>query len=145
ACARRNFICCVDGMQTVGVLPMGVRRAKIAFLAADGHKWMCGSEGCALFYVAAEHRDKLEVLENGWTNVDRRGKFILSPTDLLAAARRFEAGSLNTNGIYGLRAAIDLLLEIGIQTVARRALAVAARLAEGLESIGWKVASPLPV
>jgi len=104
-CARRNILFCVDAIQSVGVLPMDVRRAKIAFLAADGHKWMCGPEGCALFYVAAEHRDKLDVLENGWTNIDRRGKFILVPTDLLPDARRFEAGSLNTNGVYGLRAA----------------------------------------
>src|SRR5207244_13551081 len=120
------------------------RRATVAFLAADGHKWMCASEGAALFYVAAEHRDKLEVLENGWTNIDRRGKFLLAPTDLLPDARRFEAGSLNTTGIYGLRAAIDLLLEVGIEAVAARALAIAARLADGLESIGWRLGSPRP-
>ncbi len=144
-CARRDVLFCVDAIQSVGVLPIHVRRANIAFLASDGHKWMCGPEGAALFFVAAAHRDELEVLENGWTNIDRRGKFILSPTDLLPDARRFEAGSLNTNGIHGLRASIELLLEIGIEEVARRALAVAARLAEGLESIGWKVASPLPV
>jgi len=144
-CLARNVLFCVDGIQSVGVLPIDVRRANVAFLAADGHKWMCGPEGCALFYVAAEHREQLEVLENGWTNIDRRGKFILTPTDLLPDARRFEAGSLNTNGIYGLRAALDLLLEIGIETVAERALAVAARLTEGLQSIGWTVASPSPI
>jgi selenocysteine lyase/cysteine desulfurase len=106
---------------------------------------MCGPEGAALFFVAAEHREELEVVENGWTNIDRRGKFILAPTDLLPDARRFEAGSLNTNGIYGLRAAIDLLLEIGIVVVGRRALAVAGRLAARLEEIAWTVASPKPV
>ena len=144
-CARRKVLFCVDAIQSVGVLPIDVRRANIAFLASDGHKWMCGSEGAALFYVAAEHRDKLEVVENGWTNIDRRGKFLLSPTDLLPDARRFEAGSLNTNGVYGLRAAIDLLLEIGIDAISARALAVAGRLATGLESIGWTVASPQPL
>ena len=102
---------------------------------------MCGPEGCAIFYVAAERRDELDVIENGWTNIDRKGKFILTPTELLPDARRFEAGSLNTNGIYGLRAAIELLLEIGIDSVARQALAVASYLADGLESIGWRVAT----
>ena len=140
-CAARNILFCVDAIQSVGVLPMDVRRSKIAFLAADGHKWMCGTEGCAIFYAAAERRDELEVLENGWTNIDRRGKFILTPTELLPDARRFEAGSLNTNGIYGLRAAIELLLEIGMETVTRQALAVAEALADGLESIGWRVAT----
>jgi cysteine desulfurase/selenocysteine lyase len=144
-CVARNVLFCVDAIQSVGVLPIDVRRSNIAFLAADGHKWMCGSEGAAIFYVAAEHRDELDVIENGWTNIDRRGKFILAPTGLLPDARRFEAGSLNSSGVYGLRAAIDLLLEIGMETIAAWALAVAARLAERLEAIGWTVASPKPI
>ena len=89
---RVNGLVCCGSPTTcqgaVGALPIDVRKSQIAFLAADGHKWMCGTEGCALFYAAAEHRDKLDVLENGWTNVERRGKFILAPTDLLHLVRK---------------------------------------------------------
>lgn len=144
-CARRNVLFCVDAIQSVGVLPIDVKKARIDFLAADGHKWMCGSEGAAIFYVATESREQLDVLEIGWTNIERQGKFINTGTTLVAGGRRFEAGSLNTNGVYGLRAAIDLLLEIGIDVIHERALAVATQLADGLESIGWKVASPRPI
>ncbi|MEA2337849.1 MAG: cysteine desulfurase / selenocysteine lyase [Thermoanaerobaculia bacterium] len=144
-CARRNVLFCVDAIQSVGVLPMDVKRSKITFLAADGHKWMCGSEGAAIFYVAAEHRDKLEVLEHGWTNIERKGKFIDCPIDLMPDARRFEAGSLNSSGIYGLRAAIDLLLEIGIGDIAEETTRIAALLADRLDDIGWRVASPRPI
>lgn len=140
-CERRGILFCVDAIQSVGVLPINVHRAKIHFLAADGHKWMCGPEGAAIFYVAADKRDQLEVLENGWTNIERRGKFIGCATDWLADSRRFEAGSLNTNGIYGLRAAIDLLLEIGIEQVRAHALKAANVLAEGLRSIDWTAPS----
>jgi cysteine desulfurase/selenocysteine lyase len=136
-CDRRGVLFCVDAIQSVGVLPIDVHRSKIHFLAADGHKWMCGPEGAAIFYVAADRRDELEVIENGWTNIERRGKFIGCATDWLADSRRFEAGSLNTNGIYGLRAAIDLLQEIGIGAVRHHALQNANLLAEGLRSIGW--------
>ena len=144
-CARRNVLFCVDAIQSVGILPTDVRRAKITFLAADGHKWMCGSEGAAIFFVAAEHRDKLEVLENGWTNIERKGKFLDCPIELLPDARRFEAGSLNSSGIYGLRAAIDLLLEVGITDVAEETTRLAALLADRLDDIGWRVASPRPI
>ena len=145
-CARRNVRFCVDAIQSIGVLPMDVRAAKIDFLAADGHKWMCGPEGAAVFYVAEERRDELEVLENGWTNIDRQRMFIGCPTDLLPDARRFEAGSLNTNGIYGLKAAIDLLLEIGIDEISASALRVATVLSDAVESLpGWRVASPRPI
>lgn len=137
-CARRDIRFCVDAIQSVGVLPLDVKAAKIDFLAADGHKWMCGPEGAAIFYVAENRRDDLVVLENGWTNIDRKQMFIGCPTDLLPDARRFEAGSLNTNGIYGLRAAVDLLLEIGIETIAQHANAVARQLADGLRELGWQ-------
>ena len=144
-CARRNVLFCVDAIQSVGVLPTDVKRSKIAFLAADGHKWMCGSEGAAIFFVAAEHRDKLDVLENGWTNIERKGKFIDCPIDLLPDARRFEAGSLNTSGIFVLRAAIDLLLEIGIADISEETTRIAALLADRLDGIGWRVATPRPI
>jgi cysteine desulfurase/selenocysteine lyase len=144
-CERRNARFCVDAIQSLGVLPIDVKAAKIDFLAADGHKWMCGPEGAAIFYVAETRRDELEVIESGWTNIDRQRKFIGCPTDLLPDARRFEAGSLNTNGIYGLRAALDLILEIGVETISERALGVAARLAEGIRSLGWTVGIDGPV
>jgi len=144
-CAARNVLFCVDAIQAVGVLPIDVKRSKIAFLAADGHKWMCASEGAAIFYVAAEHRDKLEVLEYGWTNIERKGKFIDCPIDLLPDARRFEAGSLNSSGIYGLRAAIDLLLEIGIADISEETTRIAALLADRLDDIGFRVATPRPI
>ncbi len=144
-CARRNVRFCVDAIQALGVLPIDVQKAKVDFLAADGHKWTCGPESCAIFYVARERRNELEVLETGWTNVDRQGKFIECSVELLPDARRFEAGSLNTAGVYGMRAAMDLALEIGIETIREHALRVATLLADGLESIGWTVASPRPI
>jgi selenocysteine lyase/cysteine desulfurase len=144
-CARRGVLFCVDAIQSIGVLPLDVRRANIAFLAADGHKWMCGPEGAALFYVAAEHRDKVEPPEIGWTNIERRGRFIGAGTDLVADGRRYEAGSLNTNGIYGLRAAIELLLEIGMETISAEAVRIANLLADGLEELGLRLGSERPV
>src|SRR5216684_6464767 len=144
-CARRGVLFCVDAIQSLGVLPIDVRKANVAFLAADGKKWLCGPEGAAVFYVAAEHRDQLEVLESGWTNFDRKGRFIDCPVDLLPDSRRFEAGSLNTIGIFGLRAAIELLLEIGIEEVAAEVIRLATLLADGLEALGWKIGTPRPI
>ena len=144
-CAHRRILFCVDAIQSLGAVPMDVRRDHIAFLSSDGHKWICGPEGAAIFYAAAEHRDKLRVLESGWTNIERRGKFLGASTDLVQDARRFEAGSLNTNGIYGLRAALDLLLEIGIDDIAAEVIRVATHLAGELEKAGWTVKTPRPI
>jgi selenocysteine lyase/cysteine desulfurase len=144
-CAERNVLFCVDAIQSVGVLPIDVRRARIDFLAADGHKWICGPEGAAIFYVAAEKLELLDVVESGWMNIQRQGTFLGADPVWRSDARRFEAGSLNTNGVYGLRAALDLLLEIGVDTIAEHALAVATLLAGGLEALGWTVALRAPL
>jgi selenocysteine lyase/cysteine desulfurase len=144
-CTRKNVLFCVDAIQSVGVLPIDVKNANIDFLAADGHKWMCGPEGAAIFFVKRERRDLLEVLESGWTNVQRGGRFIDCGTEWLPDARRFEAGSLNTNGIYGLRAALDLIQEIGVDTIAMRATRIATLLTGELLRLGWNVASPRPL
>ncbi len=106
---------------------------------------MCGPEGAAIFFVKRERRDLLEVLESGWTNVQRGGRFIDCGTEWLPDARRFEAGSLNTNGIYGLRAALDLIQEIGVDTIAMRATRIATLLTGELLRLGWNVASPRPL
>ena len=144
-CARHRILFCVDAIQSLGALPMDVRTWKISFLAADGHKWLCAPEGAAIFYASAEARERLRVVEYGWTNIERRGKFLGCATDLLPDARRFEAGSLNTNGIYGLHAAIDLLLEVGIDVVAEEVVRITKALADRAESAGLKIGSPRPV
>jgi cysteine desulfurase/selenocysteine lyase len=144
-CERRGILFCVDAIQSLGVLPMDVRRSKISFLAADGHKWMCGPEGATIFYVAGERLEELDVIEHGWTNVQRHGTFLDCGVELVEDARRFEAGSLNTNGIYGLHASLELLLEAGIENIAAHVIGVATRLAERLEAIGWKVGTPRPI
>lgn len=144
-CERRGVLFCVDAIQSLGALPVDVRRSRISFLAADGHKWLCAPEGAAIFFAARGVRDRLRVIEYGWTNIQRHGRFLGAGTELLPDARRFEAGSLNTNGIYGLRAAIDLILEIGVDEIAAEVVRIATHLADRLEGAGFAVGSPRPI
>ncbi|HEX3580445.1 MAG TPA: aminotransferase class V-fold PLP-dependent enzyme [Thermoanaerobaculia bacterium] len=143
-CAERQLLFCVDAIQSLGMLPVDVRRSKISFLCADAHKWLCGPEGATVFFVTRDQIEQLDVIEYGWTNVARRSaSFLDASTELVPEAKRFEAGSLNSAGIHGARAAIDLLLEIGIDEIARRVVDVATFLADGFESIGYRVVRPV--
>jgi selenocysteine lyase/cysteine desulfurase len=56
-------------------------------------------------------------------------------------AARFECGTLNTAGIYGLKAAIDLFLEVGPERVEEHLLDLSGYLAGCLESRGYEVIS----
>ena len=144
-CETKGVLLCVDAIQTLGATRLDVKRAKITFLAADGHKWLLGPEGTAIFFCAEDARDLLEIREHGWLNVDRRGKFLDSPMDLFDDGRRFEAGSLNTNGIYGLRAALSLFEQIGVEEVEAEVLRLATLLADRLESAGYRLSTPRPI
>ncbi|HEY0789107.1 MAG TPA: aminotransferase class V-fold PLP-dependent enzyme [Thermoanaerobaculia bacterium] len=144
-CRAKGVLFCVDAIQSLGALPMDVGSAGIHFLAADGHKWLMGPEGTAIFFCAAEVRDRLDVLESGWLNVKRGEEMLGVGTELRHDGRRFEAGSLNTNGIYGLRAAIALLRHVGIENIEHELIWVASALAAMLESCGFELRTPRPI
>lgn len=144
-CRARNVRFCVDAIQSLGALPMDVRRYQIDFLAADGHKWLCGPEGAAIFFVAADRREELDIIEFGWTNIVRHGSFLDADATPRADGRRFEAGSLNTNGIYGLNAALALIEEVGIDTIEKEVIRLSALLADRLDGAGFRVGSPRPI
>ena len=68
-CSRRGCLFLVDAIQGMGAFPIDVRAAKIDALAADGHKWMLGPEGCGILYVREEVQDRIEPIEFGWTTL----------------------------------------------------------------------------
>jgi len=59
--------------------------------------------------------------------------------DYREGALRFECGSLNTAGVYGIGAAIDLLLEVGPEKIEAYLIGLGDYLAERLASKGYEV------
>ena len=85
--------------------PSTCSAANIDALAADGHKWLLGPEGCGVLYVRREVQDEIEPVEFGWTNVAKYYDYSSRDMTLRPDAGRYECGTLNTIGCYGLRAA----------------------------------------
>src|SRR5277367_6846580 len=132
---ERNILFCVDGIQTVGAFPTGVEH--VDFLAADAHKWLLGPCGAGIFYVRRELQEKLNPPIYGWHHV-RSPNFVAQeqlvyPPD----ARRYEAGSANLLGLVGLNAAMELLMEIGVENIAARLLHMRSLLVPALQQKGW--------
>jgi selenocysteine lyase/cysteine desulfurase len=141
-CADRGVLFFVDAIQGLGAFPLDVKRARIAGLAADGHKWLLGPEGSAIFFVGQDALERIRPTTVGWMSV--RGWNDFSTRELVwrEDARRFESGSLNTAGIYGLGAALDLLREVGVSNISERILALTARLRQGLRQRGYEIFGP---
>ncbi|MFH1569331.1 MAG: aminotransferase class V-fold PLP-dependent enzyme [Gemmatimonadota bacterium] len=141
-CRERGALLVVDGIQSVGCLEIDVGATGIDCLAADGHKWLMGPEGCAFLYTSPRARERLQVANLGWASVASAHDFLSCDTALQPDARRFETGTQNTAGIAGLQAAVDLLLEVGMGRVEARVLALTDRLCAGLAEAGHQVLSP---
>ena len=140
-CKQNGALFVVDGIQSVGALPMDVQAQGIDFLAADGHKWMLGPEGCALFYCSTDVLESIRVASMGWASVSN-ADFFNYDTALHEDARRFETGTLNTVGIAGLKAAAELLLKVGIEQVSERILHLTDSLCGGLSDLGFEIVTP---
>jgi cysteine desulfurase / selenocysteine lyase len=138
-CKRRGVIFVVDAIQGLGAFPLDVRAANIDGLAADGHKWMLGPEGCAVFYISRELQDQVEPVEFGWTNVASYEDYGVRDLTLRPDAGRYECGTLNTIGCYGLRAAIEYLLAEGVERIAPLVQALGDQIAEGAALRGYDV------
>ncbi len=121
-CHRRGVLFCVDAIQSVGAVTTDVQRDHIDFLVADGHKWMLGPEGIALFYCRATLRDRLRLYQYGWHMVENHLDYEHRDWQIARSARRFECGSPNMLGIHALDASLSLLLEYGMDMVEKKVM-----------------------
>ena len=141
-CQSKGVLLCVDAIQSLGLLPIDVKAMGIDFLAADGHKWLCAPEGAGIFYVRKELQGHLRPTTIGWMSMKDPFNFNRYAFDFADSARRYDAGSYNLAGIYGLGGALELVLEIGIEHIAHRVLYLTSRLTDGLRDKGYRVFSP---
>jgi len=143
-CRRRGILFCVDAIQSLGVIPFDVQAVQADFVMADGHKWLLGPEGLAVFYCRPELRERLRLHQYGWHMVEAAGDFDRQDWRPAGSARRFECGSPNMLAIHALSASLSLLEETGIETIAETVSEKTAYLIELLEkNLKVKVISPI--
>lgn len=137
----RGFLC-VDGIQSVGLMPVDVRDSGIDFLSADGHKWLLGPEGAGILYCREDLIEMLHPNVVGWMNMIEAHDYGNYRFEFERDARRFEPGSYNVPGTLALGASMELLMDVGIDEVWHRVERLTAHLCEGLRSRGYDIFSP---
>jgi selenocysteine lyase/cysteine desulfurase len=138
-CHRNHCIYLVDAIQGLGAFPVDVRSCHIDALAADGHKWMLGPEGCGILFISQGLQDRVEPVEFGWTNVAGYNDYGSRDMALRPDAGRYECGTLNTIGCYGLKASIEFLLEVDPGKIAPVVQNLGDRIYEGVVNRGYEV------
>jgi selenocysteine lyase/cysteine desulfurase len=137
---ERGVLFSLDAIQTLGAFPLSVEH--VDFLSADAHKWMLGPVAIGIVYVKKRHFDLLRpTLLGAWNVVSPH--YIAQPEIVFVpTAQRYEPGVLNIAGIYGMAAALELLLAARMAQVGARLLTLKAHLLAGLDSLGFEVLGP---
>jgi len=142
-CRERGVLLNLDAIQWVGALALDLSRLAVDFLAFGGHKWLLAPIGTGIFYCNANALDQLQPSHVGYHSVEKSEAHLdYDLTALRPGAARFEAALENFPGIWGLDAALKILLGLGPQRVQEHILDLTAYAAERLRSRGWHIASP---
>lgn len=133
----------LDVTQSLGALPLDVRRVKPDFLVCGSYKWMLGPYSLGFLYVDPRHHGG-EPLEHNW--IARAGSedftgLVNYRDDFQPGARRFDVGELSNFALMPqANAAMRQILDWGVEniqaTLSARNEAIAANAREmGIDSV----------
>jgi len=129
----------VDAAQSVGHMPVDVRRLKCDFLVAPGHKGLLGPQGTGFLYAAQGRLSGLEPLTVGGGIVE---EVKLHRSKLVGPPQVFDVGTPNIPGVIGLGRACEYVLEIGVEKIAKRERKLLEQMLEIADIAGVKVYGP---
>jgi selenocysteine lyase/cysteine desulfurase len=106
----KGLISAVDGAHVTGMMRLNLHELGCDLYSSSPHKWLQAPKGSGFLYV----RD--EVIDRVWNTIATEGW-----DDPKLRAERFQRiGSSNVPSLWGLRAAIQLANQIGMERIERR-------------------------
>jgi selenocysteine lyase/cysteine desulfurase len=142
-CRRKGLLFCVDAIQSLGLIPIDVKKYGIHFLASGGHKWLLSAMGCGCLFVSKDVDDLVHPVQVGWKSVVQEEEFFQIQFDLKPDALRFEPGTMNVAGIYALGASLELLMELDVEKAYAHVMALNDLLYEGLKERKIRIVTPI--
>ena len=142
AARRVGAILSIDATQAFGRCPVSLEG--VDFLMSSSFKWLLGPHGLGIVYISPSFRDRLaNPASIGWYSVgnvfsaDRFERYDLKP-----GARCLAAGMPNFLSIYGLRASLSFLRDIGIHRIFENLRPVVDQLRRGCSTLGCDMLTP---
>lgn len=128
-CRSRNIKFMLDCTQSLGYTPIDVSKDSIDFLAGTGHKTLLGPSGIGFLYV--KDSTLLDPLMVGGSG----GNHSSSPYHPIQMPHKFEAGTLNTTCIAGLKGSLEYIRNNGFKNIAARSMYLLNYLISALSKI----------
>jgi selenocysteine lyase/cysteine desulfurase len=144
-CRARNIKLILDGMQSIGVLPVDVKKLGVAMFAAGTHKGLLAPQGLGILYC---ERDLAQTLEPAYCALSSLANppadLVIGPDPLEFAqsAKRFDLGNFNHAGVHALGASLELIFGVGVPAIAEHVLSLGDRLIAHLDELGIELVGP---
>ena len=126
-CHRHHLFFLVDTAQTAGIFPLDMEQLHIDGLAFTGHKGLRGPQGTGGFLISGQLADQMEPLISGGTGSVSHTEEV--PSFL---PDRFEPGTPNLPGIFGLHAALKELTPLSMEQIRTKELSLTGYFLEKL-------------
>jgi selenocysteine lyase/cysteine desulfurase len=122
----------LDATQSVGQFPVDVEAIGCDLLTSTGRKFLRGPRGTGFLWVRPDALERLDpfVAEIRSATWDGRRGF-----DWVDGARRFESWENSYVNLLGLRAAVRQAIELGLEAIAERTLALGTELRARLDEL----------
>lgn len=131
----------VDVTQAVGRVPLNLTDADL--IVSSTHKWILASHGGGLVGVRKEREEELTVPAGGWFNLqDPFGEERFQRIASKPGAASFMVGMPNFAAIYAIRAAMEYILGVGIENIARAADPLLHACLDGLSELPIELLTP---
>lgn len=132
----------VDAYQGIGAQAFDVGASGIDILVAGCTKYLIGASGVAFMYVRDSVNSTLQPTSTGWFAQRDPYAMDIYSHQPHQTARRFEAGTHNSAGLFAAEAGMKLLLDTGLETIGERIRAVTDRVKEAVADNGWTLVTP---
>ena len=128
-CHKEGVLFIVDAAQTAGNTPIDMQKCHIDGLTVPGHKSLLGPQGIGVMLINPAIKDDIIPIISGGTG--SHSDMADMPSEL---PDRFESGTLNLPGIFGLHAALKWVQE-HFDEVRAHEEKLTARMLEGIANI----------
>ncbi|HSF94109.1 MAG TPA: cysteine desulfurase [Thermohalobaculum sp.] len=133
AARERGIATVVDGSQAAVHMPVNLGDIGCDFYVVTGHK-LYGPTGSGALYARAGRQAEMRPFLGGGDMIREVKKEAVSYAD---GPMKFEAGTPNIVQIIGFGAALDYLMDLGMENIAAHERSLAAYATRRLEGLNW--------
>lgn len=128
----------VDAAQAAGMIPIDVVKDQIDVMSGCGFKWLLGMHGTGFLYVSQRVVNRINPILPGMFAADTVHDHLSYYED----SRKFETGTIAYSLFDAWSAGLQLLLDIGVNTIYEKALDNTDILINGLRKKGYPIVTP---